>query len=327
MIPKVERLVNLTIALLEARRPLTLAELKQRTGFYQQDDAAAARRMFERDKDELRRLGVPVELRPVPFSDEVGYLVSRVAYELPDIDLTVEEVTALAIALQLTGTEGTRAALAKLAARAPDPRPVASTPPVRVAVAPDPVDAVADAIVSRTPLRFTYRTAAGQVAERFVHPYGVVQRRGSWYLVAHDQDRHGLRAFRLDRLVSAPEPAGEPGAFEPPDQLDVAGAVSGPEVEVVDVQLAVTAEGRWAVELRGGRRTGRRHGDLDVLEVPGVDPLRDRSWLLGLGGQVQVLEPAWLRDEVTSCLERLAAGSGGPGSSGAKAAAPGEEAR
>ena len=312
MIPKVERLVNLTIALLEARRPMTLAELKRRTGFYTQGDPESARRMFERDKDELRRLGVPIEVREVPFGDELGYAVSRVEYEVPDIDLSVEEVTALAVALQLTGAEGTRLALAKLAARAPDPAPDAEAPPLRVAVEPDPVDAVADAIVSRTPLAFSYRTAAGDVRERTVDPYGVVQRRGAWYLVARDHDRDAVRAFRLDRFGSAPRAAGQPGAFEHPEDLDVAAAVSGPESEAVDVRVAVTPEARWAVELRGGRDTGQSHGGLDVLEVPGVDPLRDRSWLLGLGPQVEVLEPSWLREEVVVRLERIAGSGEGP---------------
>lgn len=310
VIPKVERLVNLTVALLEARRPLSFAELRQRTGFYAQDDPESARRMFERDKDELRRLGVPIEVRDLLFGDEVGYVVSRVEYEVPDVDLTAEEVAALAVALQLTGTEGTRLALAKLAARAPDPLKAGDAPPVRVAVAPDPVDAVADAVVSRTALRFTYRTAAGDVRERTVDPYGVVQRRGSWYLVGRDHDRDAVRAFRLDRIETRPQTVGSPGAFDHPDDLDVAAAVTGPETETVDVEVAVTDEARWAVELRGGTDTGRRHGELPVLEVPGVDPVRDRSWLLGLGPQVEVLSPASLRDEVVAALRRVADGPG-----------------
>ncbi len=307
MIPKVERLVNLTIALLEARQPLTFAELRRRTGFYTQSDAESARRMFERDKDELRRLGVPIEVRELTFGDEVGYVVSRVEYEVPDIDLTADEVAALAVALQLTGAEGTRLALAKLAARAPDPTGADAAPPVHVAVAPDPVDAVADAVVTRTALRFVYRTAAGDVRERTVDPYGVVQRRGSWYLVGRDHDRDAVRAFRLDRVESRPTEVGDPAAFVHPADLDVSAAVTGPEAETMDVEVAATADGRWSVELRGGIDSGRRHGGLAVFEVAGVDPVRDRSWLLGLGAEVKVLAPRSLRDEVTAALRRVVA--------------------
>jgi proteasome accessory factor B len=132
--PKVERLVNLTVALLEARRPMTFAEIRRRTRFYEQDDAESARRMFERDKDELRRLGVPIEVRELAFGDELGYLVDRGAYEVEDLDLTPEEVAALAMAVQLTGSEGEHLALTKLVARAPDPVALGTRPTTRIAL-------------------------------------------------------------------------------------------------------------------------------------------------------------------------------------------------
>jgi proteasome accessory factor B len=218
---KTERLVNLTVALLETRRPLTFAEIKRRTGFYGQRDHESARRMFERDKDDLRRLGVPIVVSDVAFGEEQGYRVDRREYELPDVDLSAEEVTALAIAVHLTGGEGVRLALTKLLARAPDPLPGDDPPPFRVQVAADAVDAVAAAAVTRTALTFRYRAADGSVTDRHVDPYAVVQRRGSWYLVANDHARGALRAFRLDRIQGTPRATGEPGAFETPDDLDV----------------------------------------------------------------------------------------------------------
>jgi proteasome accessory factor B len=301
---KVERLVNLTVALLETRRPLSLAELKRSTGYYGQPDAEAARRMFERDKDELRRLGVPIETTSVPLSDEQGYRVPRRAYELPDVDLTGEEVAALALAVRMTGADGTPLALAKLAARAPDPVEVLE-PTTRVELPVDPVDAVADAVVGRRVLRFTYRRADGGQSERRIDPYAVVRRKAAWYVVGRDHDRAALRAFRLDRMTDRPQPEGPSGAFDPPDDLDVAAAVSGPELEGVVVTLAVAAPARWAVELRGGRTTGRYHGDDEVFEVTGLHPWRDRSWLLGLGADVTVLGPSELRAEIVGALDAL----------------------
>ncbi|MFW5933835.1 MAG: helix-turn-helix transcriptional regulator, partial [Actinomycetota bacterium] len=199
MTPKVERLVNLTVALLETRQPMTLAELKRRTGYYTQDDHASARRMFERDKDELRQLGIPVETRPVPRSDEYGYLIPRGRYELPDVDLTAEEVASLALAVRMTGVEGTPLALAKLAARAPEPAPLETDPTTRVELETEPVDAVAEMVVQRQPVTFEYRAADGTQRVRTVDPYGVVRRRAAWYLVGRDHDRDAVRAFRLDR--------------------------------------------------------------------------------------------------------------------------------
>lgn len=304
MTAKVERLVNLTVALLEANQPMSLAELKRRTGYYDQADQRAGRRMFERDKDELRRLGVPIATLPLPFSDEVGYRVVRREYELPDVDLTAEEVAALALAVRLTGGDGTPLALAKLAARAPDPTELPE-PTTRVELADDAMGAVAEAIVDRTAVRFTYRTAAGVAGVRTIDPYAVVRRRSAGYLVGRDHDRDALRAFRLDRMTDLPVSVGESGAFERPSDLDVAAAVQGPEVDGVEVELAVAPAARWAVELRGGQDTGRTHRGEPVMVLSELNPVRDRSWILGLGADVTVLTPASLREAVMASLEAI----------------------
>jgi proteasome accessory factor B len=312
---KVERLVNVTVALLETRKPLTFAELRARTGYYGQADPESARRMFERDKDDLRRLGVPVETRPVPLGAEDGYLVDRRAYELPDVDLTSEEVAALALAVRLTGEQG-NLELAKLAARAPDPAETATDPGTRVAVAPPPVEAIADAVVARAPIRFAYRPVHGEVAARTVDPYAVVQRRGAWYLVGRDHDRDALRAFRLDRFEGPATVTGEGGGFEPPSDLDLAAVVAGPDAGEVVADLAVAPTARWTVQARGATDTGERAGDRSVLRLR-LDPVRDLPWLLGLSTEVAVLRPAALRERAVAALTRLAEGAAdGPATDG-----------
>jgi proteasome accessory factor B len=248
---------------------------------------------------------VPVHVTDVAFGEELGYRIDRRDYELPDIDLTAEEVTALAVAVHLTGAEGVQLALTKLLARAPDPVPTGSTPPVQVRVAADAVDAVAAAVVTRTSLAFRYRAADGTVSDRIVDPYAVVQRRGSWYLVARDHRRDALRAFRLDRLQDGPRPHGEPGSFTTPGDLDVAAAVSGPEIAAVEVELAVDAASRWAVESRGGVDTGRRIDDRAVFRVGGIDPGRDLAWLLGLVPGARVLAPREVAERVTEQLRQV----------------------
>jgi proteasome accessory factor B len=310
---KVERLVNLTVALLETRRPLTYRELRSRTREYQQSDPESARRQFERDKDDLRGLGVPVETVEVAFEDEPGYRIDRRAYELPDVELAPDEVAALALAVRLAGEDTSRLALAKLAARAPDPAALDAAGAPEVDLAVDPIgDVLADALQRHVPLRFTYRTAAGEAAERHVDPYAVVSRRGAWYLVAHDHDRDARRAFRLDRVEGRIRADGAPGSFTPPDDLDLADAVAGPESERLEVDLAVAPSARWAVEARGGVPLAPPGEDgWSVLRVPGVDRLRDRSWLLGLGDEVEVLAPAELREDVVRTLRAVAATHGG----------------
>ncbi len=320
MAQKVERLVNLTIALLEARAPMSLAELRRRTGYYTDGSAESTRRRFERDKDELRHLGVPIETVTLPHSEEMGYRIPRRSYELPDVDLTAEEVAALALAVRLTGADGTPLALAKLAARAPDPAQLQVGTETRVELPPAPIDAVASAVVDRRALAFSYRRADGSTASRTVDPYGVVQRRAAWYLVGRDHDRDALRAFRLDRLASDPRPVGAVGAFEPPAELDLAAAVTGPAQPGVEVTLAVTEQARWAVEVRGGRDTGRRTEDgRAVLTLDELHPVRDRAWILGLAGAVEVLAPAPLREEVAAGFAAVLAAHDGPAAEGAGA--------
>ena len=65
MSARLERLINLTATLLETRRPLTLEELADRLEPGYPDELAARRRQFERDKETLRELGVPITVEAV----------------------------------------------------------------------------------------------------------------------------------------------------------------------------------------------------------------------------------------------------------------------
>jgi proteasome accessory factor B len=302
--PAVERLVNLTVALLETRRPLTFEEIRRRTGHYPQPDAASARRMFERDKEQLRSLGVPVETRQDFDMDDPGYLIDRRAYELRDIDLDADEVAALMLAVDILGAAEGALPLAKVAARAPDPRPL-DAPPTRVSLEVTAGDPVARAVVERRSVRFSYRTAGGVEGLRSVDPYGIVRRRRAWYLVGRDHDRGGLRGFRLDRMTSAIDVVGAAGAFEVPVGLDLGAVVSGPEVEPIEVDLEVLPEGRWEVEARGARDVGPGSQGSRRMHLTGVDPERDRAWLLAVSPEVAVVGPEPLRAGLADALERI----------------------
>jgi predicted DNA-binding transcriptional regulator YafY len=65
---RLERLTNLVATLLDTRRPLTLEEIVDVVPGYP-DDKLSYRRQFERDKDTLRGIGIPVRLESV---DELG---------------------------------------------------------------------------------------------------------------------------------------------------------------------------------------------------------------------------------------------------------------
>lgn len=299
-----ERLVNLTIALLEARRPMTFDELRRRTRYYPQPEHATARRMFERDKELLRSLGVPIRTEQAYGMEEPGYRIDRREYELRDLHLEPDEVTALALAAELVAPAELALALAKVSARGPDPDPDV-VPAARLPLDVTAVDGAAAVVVERRRVRFPYRTADGREEPREVEPYGVVRRRRAWYLVGRDVARDGLRGFRLDRMTGPLEAVGEAGAFEVPDGLDLAAVVSGPEARPVAVDLEVTPEGVRDVVARGGRDVGPGAHGTRVMRVEGLDRVRDLAWLLAISPEAAVLGPPEVRDAVAQGLHRV----------------------
>ena len=123
---RTERLVNLVICLLSTRRFLTAAQIAATVPGYEHDpddprDHEAFQRKFERDKAELRELGVPLETGTASvFDTEPGYRIARREYALPDIPLEPDEAAAVGIAARLWQHAGLAAAassgLAKLRA-------------------------------------------------------------------------------------------------------------------------------------------------------------------------------------------------------------------
>ncbi len=98
---KTERLLNLVICLLYTRRPLTKEQIRASVAQYAGTSSDEAfDRMFERDKDELRELGIPLVASPLDrfFEDEIGYRIDRREYALPQIEFTREELTVLGLA-------------------------------------------------------------------------------------------------------------------------------------------------------------------------------------------------------------------------------------
>jgi proteasome accessory factor B len=318
-VDRLERLVNLVAALIDADRPLSREELRERVGGYS-DDPDAFRRNFERDKDTLRQMGLPLVTEifdPDRPEDQAGYRIPRERYELPDPGLSEEELTALRIAASAVrmdaswGDEASRSALRKLAAPG-GTGPTGPAGPVTTGVAElaggEAVVTVFGAIADRRRLAFRYR---GE--DRSVDPWRLSYRNGQWYLSGRDHAREGERLYRLDRVDGPVEATGEPDAFPPP----VAGAVAPPppwrlgvEPET-EVRILVDGDqSPWAVASAGADTVAVRHRDGAVelvLPVTNRDALR--SWLLGFLDHAEVLDPPEVRDEVRSWLVALATGA------------------
>jgi proteasome accessory factor B len=316
---RAERLVNLVIALLGTRQYVTAARIRATVPGYEPDDGSeradeAFKRMFERDKAELREMGVPLETgRTSVFDTEDGYRIARADYELPEITLTGEEAAAVGLALRLWESAqlagAAHSALVKLKAAGVDVDTARSIPLQPRLDAGEPAfEPVYAAARDRRQLEFDYRRPDdAEPGRRRVQPWGVVAWHGRWYLVGLDLDRQAPRQFRLSRVVGTPKAIGPPDAFEPPEGVDlaeiVAGQDSGEEHLVVVRARPGTAIGlrRRAVSL------GATDEDEDRLELRTNDPFRLADELASYGADVVVEHPAEVRTAVIERLTRLAA--------------------
>jgi proteasome accessory factor B len=316
---RAERLVNLVIALLSTRQFVTAARIRSTVPGYEADDGSeradeAFKRMFERDKAELRDMGVPLETgRTSVFDTEDGYRIARADYELPDIHLTGEEAAAVGLALrlwesaQLAGPA--HSALVKLKAAGVDVDSSRAIPLQPRLDAGEPAfEPVYAAARDRRRLSFDYqRPDEDAPVRRHVEPWGVIAWHGRWYLGGLDLDRQEPRVFRLSRVVGTPKATGSPGEFEPPADVDlgamVAGQVSGEEHVIVVRARPGTAIGlrRHAVSL------GPADDGDDRLQLTTTEPWSLADQIAAYGPDVLVEAPQEIRDAVIGRLGRLAA--------------------
>jgi proteasome accessory factor B len=323
---KVERLVNLVIALLSTRGYITAEKIRSSVaGYADSASAEAFSRMFERDKNELRDLGIPLEVGRVSAWDPTeGYRINRDAYSLPAVELTPDEAAAVAVATQLwespeliTATQG---ALLKLRAAGVEVDPDAPVAIASSAGVPglrgseEVLGILLSAIDSRQVVQFPHRPSRAEpFTTRTVEPWGVVTEKGRWYLVGHDRDRDATRTFRLSRIGSEVEPIGPPGAVTVPEGVDLRKIVVQTIAETPagggQAQVWVAA-GRATALRRAGRSVGARRldgrdGEVIEVDIGSTDQLaRD---IAGYGADALVLEPQSLRAEV---LARLRAHAG-----------------
>ena len=295
-------------------------------GYADSPSDEAFSRMFERDKNELRDLGIPLETgRVSAFDAAEGYRINRDAYALPDIELTDEEAGAVAIATQLwespeliTATQG---ALLKLRAAGVDVDPDAAVAITTAAGPPglrgseDVLGNLLSAINSGQAVQFRHRSLpTDPYTVRTVEPWGVVTDKGRWYLVGHDRDRDATRTFRLSRIGADIKTVGAPGSVIRPDGVDLRAIVDQVIGETPSgVQASVWVADGLAMSLRrngraaGARTIGGRAGDVIELDIGTRDRLVRE--VAGYGADALVLEPAALRDDVLARL-RAQAGEG-----------------
>jgi len=304
---KSERLVNLTIALLATKRYLTKSEIFRTVEGYE-GSPEAMERMFERDKDDLRSLGITIELGtfdPI-FEDEAGYRITPSSYqlnlgELDGTDIALLSMAATAWSGAALEREST-SALIKLSSMGIDSDSEAlSLLTPQVSGTDQNFVLVTDAIVRRSEIEFEYLSADLSKQVRTIAPYSMRGESGSWYLLGLDRAKDSVRTFRLDRIVSEVIVSKKSNTFEIPDQL-------ADGIQDVSQEFAL---------LRIRKNRGHQLRSLATVVETGEEwdeirlPIVDSSWLLRSilwhRDDVVAVQPPALRDQVVDSLKELRA--------------------
>lgn len=329
---RLERLINLVAALLDANRPLSAEDLRQRVPGYAADKATF-RRAFERDKETLRDMGVPVVTEVIDPAEPggLGYRILKEDYYLADPGLAADELAALhlaASAVHLEGADGV-GALWKLggevAERGPSGLPSGGQgpsglrsggqgpsgplsggqgPTTPMAALPDEahLSVLFSAISERRRVAFGYRGKA-----RRIEPHRLSFRNGHWYLAGRDIDVDDDRLFRLDRIETGVSLGDAAAAFER-GPVDATPATSPWETggdEAVTARLLVDADqAAWATGHLGADAVEERRPDGAVVVAVRVTN-RDafRSFVLGFLDHAEILGPEDLRADIVVWLE------------------------
>ncbi|MFF4245117.1 helix-turn-helix transcriptional regulator [Streptomyces sp. NPDC001822] len=313
-IAKAERLMNLALCLLGTRRPLSKRELRGSIEAYLEAGSDESfNRMFERDKDDLRELGLVIETVE-NLDGDTGYLARRDSNRLPPITLDAEEAAALGLAAKvwqqarLAGAAS--GALQKLrAAGMPeaedDYEPHSALEP-RIPVHEAAFEPLMLACRDRRTVTFDYRKGnAARPEQRQVEPWTLECWRGHWYLAGWDRDRGAERVFRLSRIAGRVR--SRAGAFTAPvpDAVTVRETVESWAGETATRTARIRLRTGAGYPLRSRAISVRELGDgWDELEIPyghGLD-----AWLVEFGPDVIVGEPADLRADVMDRLRAVA---------------------
>jgi predicted DNA-binding transcriptional regulator YafY len=308
---KAERLLNLLMALRGTRVGLDREHIRTVVRGYSRDASPEAfERMFERDKDELRAMGVPVTTLTDASGVVTGYRIEG-DWTLPPLDLTRGELALLGLAARVwqradlapAALNALRKVEAQLGMRSTEQ---GSAPIAGLSLDSPALHALIEACSTRTPVTFGYRKSPDAPQEtRHVQPWGTVWWRAHWYLVGFDTDRDGVRVFRASRIEGQVRPDPAAPSYEVPAGFDAAEAIgrfARSDAILVDLALApgVAAALRLRAEARGQDADGR-----DLVALPVEDLVAGVASVLVYGTGARVLGPPEAVAEAVAQLDTL----------------------
>ncbi len=316
-VPKLERQLNLVSYLLSARAPVPFSDMRDQVVGYD-DDASpdAIEKRFDRDKQDLRAIGVIIEYKAEDPSGKAGYVIDKQGYFLPELTLDPEDAMLLAVLQRAHGVvddpvgRNLKSALAKLTidSQLPEPLRESVTEQHLLSLERDAdtqrthLEPLGEAVAHRKRVVFRYSAAAtGKTEKRAVKPYGLGLADGNWYLVGLDEDRLAIRNYRLDRIQGRVTPVVRrgKGEYEVPADFDISAHIGVEEFQIdegsapVVVTLETDKVSTWLLERRmrgAGTLTKNPDGTgTYAVEVKSEEGLL--RWLAEFGGRVRVVAP------------------------------------
>jgi len=307
---KTERLINLTLALLATKRYLKKSEILSNVAGYE-GTQEAKERMFERDKDDLRSLGIEIEVGDLDifFEDEPGYRIPQKSYELNVPNLSGRELALLSIAssfwndsvlapnaqsgirkLQSLGIPATLEFEFRMKYRFDNPSEL--------------LEEIAKAILQKSRIKFSYDSSSLKV--RHLEPYRIVFWNSYWYLIGMDIDRTGIRLFKLSRFLGGIETSKKKNEFEIPSDFAVADHLPKSDVEIIhSAKIEIRRETGTLLRQRG--KLLSQSSEYDTYEINYENErvfLRELIWH---GVNVRILEPANLKEQLLSIVDGVLA--------------------
>ena len=301
----IERLMDLTVTLLNATQGLTLDQIVSELPNYPRSSSVASRQQFERDKVLLRKRGVEVEVIQTGAPNDYRYWIDQSRYFLPDLDLSPKEIAALDLAVAAVGINGVTEVdgLAKIGLG----NVSSASPIVDVEISPFSPQ-LYQAIFMQAETRFEYSGI-----KRRVFPISLRFIRGHWYFVAYDTADGVSKNFRVDRIETEPSLSTRGSGVVPEDAVDSGRILSVPSAVDEDVAtetlvLEVDVRATWRLERALGDEyvTERRADGSAVFTIPIRSWNQARSWVIGLLDSAVVVSPEHARASMVEWLTSVA---------------------
>jgi proteasome accessory factor B len=298
---KTERLINLTLALLASKRYLSKAEILRNIPGYE-GSPETKERMFERDKDDLRSLGIQIDVNNFDplFEDEQGYLIKSDSFQFAENEFTKEELLLLTMAANLwhdsaVEIDSQNALLKIQSLSGPVENDMTTTPTLRITEDWQLLVSIFTAVQNKQILEFSYRGK-----KRQVNPYGLYSSKGFWYLIAFEINV--IKSFKLVRIEGEVDLIGEKDAFEKPDNFNVGNFLKEESNSVSLVSKLQVRKGA-ALSLRNKFTVKDLDSEWDLMDIPYTNEQELLEMVLWHGTDLKLIEPAALRQLLVANLE------------------------